>query len=122
MLFYTVGQSRVFLAMLYAGLLIGLYASLDGAARRLFDAGRILALFMDLLLGLVAGLIVLAALLLAADGELRLYALLGVICGYLVYLGTLGPALRAILRHLFRPLRRLARWLSQRKIIQKVLR
>ena len=51
MLFYTVGQSRIFLVMLYAGLAVGLYAWLDSAARRLFEAGLFCRLIMDLLLG-----------------------------------------------------------------------
>ena len=60
MLFYTVGQSRVFLTMLYAGLAIGLYLSLDGALRRLFEAGRWLHILMDLLFGTVlAGILIL---------------------------------------------------------------
>lgn len=93
MLFHTVGQSRIFLTMLYAGMGVGLYGALDSAARRLFGAGRILSLFMDLLFGAVAAAIVISALLRASDGELRLYSLMGVLCGYLIFAGTLQPLL-----------------------------
>ncbi len=122
MLFYTVGQSRIFLSMLYAGLAVGLYVSLDAAARRLFEAGRVMALAMDLLLGLMVALIVVCALVVAADGELRLYALMGVFCGYLLYQGTLGPLLQALGRFAARRLRALLAWLNARTLVKKIFR
>lgn len=94
MLFYTVGQSRIFLMMLYAGLAVGLYASADSALRKLFQAGKPLNLLMDLVFGLVMAGIVLTALVCAANGELRLYALMGVLCGYLIFMGTIAPLIR----------------------------
>jgi len=122
MLFYTVGQSRIFLTMLYAGLAVGLYASLDAAARRLFDAGRTLALAMDLLFGVVAASITCLALVAAADGELRLYALMGVAAGYLIFRGTVAPLLSKACRMLAVPLRALNRWLGRRSFIKKILK
>lgn len=97
MLFYTVGQSRIFLTMMYAGLGVGLYSVIDRSARRLFGAGRVLSAAMDFLFGLVAAFIVLMALLLAADGEMRLYALMGVLCGWLIFTATLAPLLEKAL-------------------------
>ncbi len=122
MLFYTVDQGEIFLTMLYAGLAVGLYASLDSAARRLFQAGRWLALTMDLLFGVVAAAMAAVALIVAADGELRLYSLLGLICGYLIFMGTLAPLLERILASLNRLLRALIHWLSRRTFLQKLLR
>ena len=122
MLFYTVGQSRIFLTMLYAGLALGLYASLDGAARRLFEAGPLLSLAMDLIFGAVAAGVTCLALVHAADGELRLYALMGVACGYLIYAGTLGPLLKKLAALLLRPVQALKRWLGRRTFIKKLLK
>lgn len=122
MLFYTVGQSRIFLTMLYAGLAAGLYISLDGAARRLFEAGKLLSLMMDLLLGIVLAVIACIALLIAADGELRLYSLMGMLAGFLLYMGTLAPLLEKFAALMSIPLRALVRFLRRRTLVKKLLR
>ncbi len=122
MLFYTVGQSRVFLTMLYAGMCIGLYAMLDNAARHLFEAGRLMAFFMDLLFGAAAACIVILALLISADGELRLYALMGALCGYILFTATLGRLLPRILSFLFKPLCCLAHALGRSRLMHRILK
>lgn len=122
MLFYTVGQSRIFLIMLYAGLAVGFYASLDSAARRLFEAGRLLSLFMDLLLGAAIAVITCIALMIASDGELRLYSLMGLLCGFLIYQGTIAPLLKRTAALLLIPLRALKRFLTRRTLIKKLLK
>ena len=122
MLFYTVGQSRIFLTMLYAGLVAGLYVSIDGAARRLFGAGRLMALLMDMLLGIVMAGVACFALMLAADGELRLYSLLGMLCGFLIYMATLAPLIGRLASLALIPLRAVARFLKKRTLIKKLLK
>ena len=122
MLFYTVGQSQIFLTMLYAGLAAGLYVSLDGAARRLFEAGKLLSLTMDLLLGIVLAVIACIALLIAADGELRLYSLMGMLAGFLLYMGTLAPLLERLAALISIPLRALGRFLIRRTLVKKLLK
>jgi len=108
--------------MLYAGLTVGLYFSVDSAARRLFAAGRWLSFFMDLIFGAAAALITLLALLLASDGELRLYALMGVVCGFLIYMGTFAPLISKLLSLTARGSRAALSWLSRRKLIKKLLK
>ena len=122
MLFYTVGQSRIFLTMLYAGLAVGLYGSLDAAARRLFVPGRLLALAMDMVFGVIAAALTCLALTAAADGELRLYALMGVAAGYLIFRGTLAPLLSKACHAIGIPLHAAGRWMSRRTFIQKMLK
>lgn len=122
MLFYTIGQSRIFLAMLYAGLIVGLYAVLDRLARRLFRAGRILSAVMDVLLGLVAAAIVLTALLSSSDGELRLYALMGALCGWLIFTATLAPLTEALLLSSARLIRRIFLRLGRLTAVKKLLK
>ena len=122
MLFYTTGQSQIFLTMLYAGLAVGLYVSLDSSARRLFGAGRLMALAMDLTLGVVIAVIACLALVISADGELRLYSLLGILCGFLLYMGTLAPLLHRIASLVLVPLRAAARFLKKRALVKKLLK
>lgn len=122
MLFSTVGQSRVFLIMLYAGLALGLYGSFDRAARRLFGAGRLLALIMDLFFGLSAAAFTCLALLHASDGELRLYSLMGVLAGYLLYAGSLKQPVEKTAALIIRAIHAAGRWLSGRTFMKKLLK
>lgn len=122
MLFYTVGQSRIFLTMLYAGLALGLYAGLDSAARRLFMPGYLFSLAMDLTFGAVAAVITALALVIAADGELRLYSLMGVLCGYIICMSTAVPLLGRLAALLGRPVHALMGWMQQRTFIKKLLK
>ena len=122
MLFYTVGQSRIFLTMLYAGMCIGLYSTIDCAARKLFEAGRLMTFFMDILLGAAAVLILIPALLISSDGELRLYALMGALCGYLLFGATLGRVLPRIAEFLLRPLRRFLRALFRSRLLRRLFK
>ena len=108
--------------MLYAGFAIGVYASIDAAARQLFQAGRLLSLMMDLLFGVAAAVITALALVLAADGELRLYSLLGALCGYLIYVRTLAPLLSKLCALVLIPLRKSACWISKRSFVKKLLK
>jgi len=122
MLFYTVGQSQIFLTMLYAGLLAGLYVSIDGAARRLFEAGRLFGALMDLILGVVLAAVACIALIIAADGELRLYSLMGLLAGFLIYMGTLHPLLIQLFRLASIPLRAARRFLLRLSLVKKLLK
>lgn len=122
MLFYTVGQSRIFLTMLYAGLAAGLYVSIDGAARRLFGAGWALEAFMDIILGIVLAGIACFALVAAAEGELRLYSLMGMLSGFLLYRGTLAPMMRRLALPARIPLRAACRFLMNRTLVKKLLK
>ncbi len=122
MLFYTVGQSRIFLTMLYCGMLTGVYVSLDHALRRLFKAGRIFCAAMDLVLGIVTALIIIAGLMTASGGELRLYALLGVLCGFLLYMSTVYPLFERMLGLCARLFRSLVGRLSKVRLVKKLFK
>ena len=74
MLFETIGQHRVFLWMLAAGMLIGAWYGGMAGVRRLLAAGVWLSLVCDVIFGIGAGAIFCAALFTANYGALRLYA------------------------------------------------
>lgn len=93
MLFYTVGQSQIFIAMLYAGLFIGAWYHVLRLVRHLLEAGMILTSIMDILFGVGAGVVLIGFLLQANYMDLRLYALLGALCGMILYACTIGPFL-----------------------------
>ena len=82
MLFETIGQHRVFLWMLAAGMLIGAWYGCMAGLRRLLEAGVWLGLLCDVGFGLGAAAIFCAALYAANYGALRLYAALAALMGF----------------------------------------
>ena len=105
MLFYTLGQSAAFLLMLPAGVMTGLIWDGLCALRRLLQPGALLSLAMDMLFCLMAAFLLTASLVAALHGELRLYAILGAVCGCLLFRGAVLPPARFLVqraRRLFR--------------------
>ena len=96
MFFETRDQALIFLALLYAGAVSAVLYDLLGLVRR--RAGKLMTALLDVFF--FVSMAVLCAPLLAASGQdgLRMYALLGVVCGALLY--SLG--LRALARAAFR--------------------
>ena len=92
MLFATIGQIHIFLWMIGAGLVVGALYTLFAWLRRLMAAGFWLTLAIDALFGLCAAVIMIAAILIAGYGDLRLYQLLGAVLGGILFeLGILPP-------------------------------
>lgn len=104
MLFSTIGQEHIFLWMVGAGLLIGAMYGLQRVLCRLLEAGFMLTLVADLIFGIAAAAILLLALITGCYGELRLYQLLGVLAGVLLFRTGIEAPLRRILRRFFRRL------------------
>ena len=105
-MFETVGQAGAFLAMVYAGLIVGLLY--DGArlARRLLAAGAMVTGILDLLFWLAAGAVVSVALALRGEDSVRLYALAGCASGVVLYLLGISRALHAVGQAIARAYRR----------------
>ena len=91
MLFATVGQVWIFLAMVYAGLMMGLAYDFFRMLRLMLWAGRGMTAVMDLLFALAGAAIALRALVAANGGELRLFALGGCAVGAVLYLTGASP-------------------------------
>ena len=107
MLFQTVGQANVFLAMVAAGALGGAWYSLLRRLSRRLEAGVLISLLIDFLYGagLFAGLA--AALFRVNYLDLRLYALIGALSGHILYLYAVPPVIDGLLAFLTRVLRRI---------------
>lgn len=122
MLFYTVGQSQIFLSMLYAGLLIGAWYDVARGVRKVLGAGPALTALIDLAFALGCAVLLALALYKANYAQLRVYALLGAACGAVLYAFTVGPLLRFVLSGLGRGLSATGRWLSGTRLIKKLLK
>ena len=122
MLFYTTGQSIAFLLMLASGLQIGLVYDLTRLLRHLFKPGLLLSLALDLLFGAAAAGILIASLMRALSGELRLYALMGALCGFLLYGATFSHLLEALLKLCVRLSKKAVSFLGRRTFVKKLLK
>ncbi len=105
MLFRTAGQSLAFLFMLSCGVKIGVCHDALRLLRRLFRPGAALSLALDLSFGAGAAALLIASLVRALDGELRLYALMGALAGFLLYGATLSRLLAFVARRAAQRLR-----------------
>lgn len=100
MLFYTDGQSYVFLAMLVCGALVGAWYDVLRRVRRLTMAGAVLTALLDALFAVSALFLTGGFLFLATRLDVRLYALLGIACGMTLYRFSLQPMLDALVNFL----------------------
>lgn len=122
MLFSTIGQPAIFLWMTASGVLIGLWYSFLTGLRRLTEAGTLLSLACDLLFGLGAAVILLAALITADYGRLRLYMLLGVLLGILLFAGGIFPFVRRCIREFSAMFCKIMAFLSKKRLIKVIFK
>ena len=122
MLFSTIGQSCVFLWMTGAGLLIGALYVLCAGLRRLLSAGFWLTLLTDMLFGACAGLTIVAALVTGSYGSLRLYQLLGVALGIVLFELGVAPLLRSAVNALSRAVRRIYDTIANYRLIKVIFK
>ncbi len=91
MLFYTVGQSYVFLLMLLSGLVCGAWYGILRRLRRLTEAGKPLTALFDVLFAVGCVPVAAFAMYISNGLDLRLYALLGAACGFTIYISAISP-------------------------------
>ncbi|MBM7582465.1 spore cortex biosynthesis protein YabQ [Caldicoprobacter guelmensis] len=91
MLMSTANQVYVFLATVYAGMVVGFIYDLNRVFRWTFKPRPWVVGIMDLFFWLVVAALVFVALLYANDGEVRFYNFVGLAIGWSLYLLTISP-------------------------------
>ena len=122
MLFATIHQGLLFLWMMAAGVLIGLWYALTLGLRRLIQAGFWLTLCCDLLFGAGCAVILCAFLVAGSYGALRPFELLGAACGALLCACAVLPPLRALGRWASRLYNAAAKRLRASHILQIIFK
>ena len=122
MLFSTIGQWRVFAAMMVAGVLVGCIYGLLALVRRLLQAGTLISLAADLAFGALSAVVLGGMLTFANYGEARLYAFLGAGAGLALYALGLHRAGRALCARLGRIIRRILRRIAKFRLIKVIFR
>jgi spore cortex biosynthesis protein YabQ len=122
MLFSTIGQFPVFLWMIAAGFIIGIWYALLAALRKLLQAGFWLSLACDLAFGAGAAAIFLAFLITANYGKFRFFTLLGVLIGIILFAGCILPPAKALLNRLRGAMCRICCRIKQNRLIKVIFR
>lgn len=122
MLFSTIGQIHIFLWMIGAGMLIGALYALCAGLRLLMRAGFWLTLAIDVMFGLISGVVLIAAVLFASYGSVRLYELLGAAVGMILFSLGVRPPLEALFRAAGKLLRRTIRKSANFRLIKVIFR
>ena len=112
-MFETTRQGGVFLTMVYAGLLCGVAYDILRLVRRMTHAGRMASAAVDLLFWLLAGGVSAYTLFRISNEPVRLYALLGALCGMLLYLAGMSEAIYGVIRTIVHAVRTVMRRLKR---------
>lgn len=83
-------QLKTLLAFFIDGILIGSLFDIFRAIRRSYKTSNLLTYVEDVLFWILAGLLTLYVIDVFTDGQIRLYMILVLICGYLIYMATIS--------------------------------
>lgn len=83
-------QLKTLLAFFIDGILIGSLFDIFRAIRRSYKTSNLLTYVEDVLFWILAGLLTLYVIDVFTDGQIRLYMILMLICGYLIYMATIS--------------------------------
>ena len=122
MLFATVGQGARFVWMLAAGAAVGLWYMLTALLRRFIQAGFWLTLACDLLFGVGAAVILIAALIAGSYGQARPFDILGSAIGALLFGSAILSSIWALLRKIRLKIRHFLGGLSKKRLINIIFK
>jgi len=122
MLFSTIGQWKVFFLMTACGMLVGIWYAFLSVARRLLRAGPVISIAVDLLFGAGAFAPIAWGLYAASWGEIRLFSMLAVLFGFLLFQTGANVLARAILRPIVRGIRQSSRKIAQSRLFKVIFR
>ena len=122
MLFATVGQGARFIWMLGTGAAIGIWYMLTALLRRFIQAGFWLTLACDLLFGVGAAVILIAALIVSSYGQARPFDILGAAIGALLFGAGILSSIWAILRKIRHKMRHILDILSKKRLINIIFK
>ena len=122
MLFATVGQGARFVWMLAAGAAVGAWYMLTALLRRFIQAGFWLTLACDLLFGVGAAVILIAALIVGSYGQARLFDILAATIGAILFGAGILSSIWAILRKIRRKMRHILGILAKKRLINIIFK
>ena len=122
MLFATVGQGARFIWMLGTGAAIGIWYMLTALLRRFIQAGFWLTLACDLLFGVGAAVILIAALIVSSYGQARPFDILGAAIGALLFGAGILSSIWTILRKIRLKMRHILDILAKKRLINIIFK
>lgn len=122
MLFSTANQAQVFIWMTACGVVIGGICCLFSLLRRALRPALPVLLVLDVLLGICCALAFTLALVLGNYGRLRLFEILAVLLGAVLFERGFRPPLKGLLLSMRRNMFRIKACLSKNRLIKALFR
>lgn len=88
MLMATSNQAYIFLSALYMGIVIGLIYDIYRVVRILSNSSKLVTSIMDILFWITAAILCIVGFFYVSSGEIRLYSIIGLALGWILYLLT----------------------------------
>ena len=102
----TIGQSYIFLATVYGGLITGIIYDVYRMLRRALKAGRVVTAIFDILFSLCTLAIVAGVLFTVNSGEIRFYTFVGFALGFFIYIIGISHFLSFIFGRIYKRLKK----------------
>lgn len=122
MLFATVGQGALFIWMMMAGMMVGVWYGVTALLRRILQAGFLLSFACDLLFGLGGAAILLGFMVVGNYGQFRLFSVLGAALGFGLFMFALAGPAKHLLEWLEGALQRFMTRVSKNRLINVIFR
>ena len=122
MLYYTVGQWRIFIVMLTCGMVCGAWYGILMRMQRFLCAGMWLAALFDVWIASGIWGMVVIGLLVSNYGEIRLYALLAALFGFALYRLTIARAFGFLFQRVHLGITQLTTWFAKQTLVKKILK
>ena len=122
MLFSTIAQPLIFLWMMFCGGIIALWYGAMKAVRRITAAGFFLSLFCDLIFSLGCAVILVAGLIVADYGRVRLYSLIGALLGTIMTHFALISPLQVIFSQIWTKFHGIMTKLAKNRLIKVLMK
>lgn len=113
-------QFKILLAFFIDGILIGSLFDIFRATRRSYKTSNIITYVEDVIFWILAGILTLYIIDVFTDGKIRLYMVLMLICGYIIYMITISKFILKINTKLLNTIKYIVKIIV--KIILKPLR
>lgn len=122
MLFATVGQGALFLWMMVAGMIVGLWYGITALLRRILRAKLLLSFVCDLLFALGAAAILLGFMFVGNYCQMRLFLFLGAALGFSLFCFALAKPMQRLMDILKNAGKRIMSRISKNRFINVIFR
>lgn len=121
MLYQTLFQGKVFLIMLYYGIISGLILEIKILTCKIFNS-KLLNILLDFVIGIIFGFLFIKSVNMFNYGEFRIYLLIAYCIGIIIEHKTLGNLVEKLLVNIYTLFAKLINKLKSKKVFSKIFK